>query len=181
MHKPKISIQKNMKVIFIMMLFLFFHNTILFSTYQAPDTLIYNGVRYRLHTPITNRYFVQHPEKRPTSQNVSVSSANWRGYFATYELIDDEVWITYISIGARRNLVSEIFDGKDRAKVYWFTGRLIASYGDWAEIHESHMTVPLFENYLLIDIRNGNFVREARLTTDEFNLYLQRQFNPFDN
>ena len=169
--------QKNTKKTCIMILFLIFQSTVLFSSRsQEPDTLIYNGVRYNLHTDIIHEYFSQYPEKRPTSEFRFRCSTNWRGYNVIYELVDNEVWVTSFSLlCSRKNFIPEIFDGKDREKAYWFTGRLIASYG------ESHVRFLLCENYLLIDIRNGNFVREARLTTEEYILYLQGQFDPFDN
>ena len=84
-----------------------------------------------------------------------------------------------------KNYVPDVFNGRDRAKAYWYTGRLTATRGNMMRWGSACNTInsgtPHYENYLLIDIANGNFVREMRLTSEEYILYIQRLRNPSGN
>jgi hypothetical protein len=73
------------------------------ATAQAPDRLIYNGETYDLFSnPLESRY---EKENRPSfwiAPNTR-SSGNWRGYVATWEILNDQLYLVKINSWLCRN------------------------------------------------------------------------------
>ncbi|KAA3641483.1 MAG: hypothetical protein DWQ02_00480 [Bacteroidetes bacterium] len=74
----------------------------LYATAQIPDILIYNGDTLLLHAVPLNSF----PDRdKITPQNLFGSSgctytACWRGYVATWEVIDDKLYLNSIEMPA---------------------------------------------------------------------------------
>ncbi|MDR3000489.1 MAG: hypothetical protein LBU89_04405 [Fibromonadaceae bacterium] len=161
----------------------------LFATPQMSDTFIYNGLRYGLNDkyrhenrvyPMEN-FFERFPQKRPQPNIVNPQLS--RGYLATFEITENELWVVSIRVhdsttraGHRMaewwtNVISEIFEDQNRVKVDWFTGVFIIPERErWSQS----------QNYLLIEIENGNVIRELTLSGRERYIWSMR-FELFGN
>jgi hypothetical protein len=60
-------------------------------TQQIRDKLIYDGKEYYLNNEILEYYFDEFPKCKPESN--SIMTACWRGYCATFEIINNELII----------------------------------------------------------------------------------------
>ena len=150
----------------------------IFATAQFPDKLIYNGVIYNLTVNPMELYFNNNPDKRPRP-NV-ISSALWRGYIATFEIIQNELWVVDIIINVstfdyenRRftneyeSVIQECLDGRDRMKLDWFNGVLVLPQGKIVEyVHMGYDSI--YENYILIAIGNGSYIRDFNLNNTQY-------------
>ena len=166
-----------------------FQTNSLFATPQMPDTLIYNGLEYGLsdvhrHGNIVfpmESYFETFPQKRPQPNIVNPHLS--RGYIATFEITENELWVIKIEIHESttrvghkfvegwNDVIFEIFDGQNRVKVDWFTGVFIIPERErWSQD----------QNYLLIKIENGNIIRELTLTESE-RYFWDTRFEIFEN
>ncbi|WP_448550517.1 hypothetical protein [Thalassotalea fusca] len=67
-----------------------------FATAQTPDYLMYQGKKYRLHANPLEELFLEKEELRPKSE--IISSANWRGYIATFSISEDALVVSDITI-----------------------------------------------------------------------------------
>ena len=63
--------------------------------------------------PMEN-YFEYFPEKRPQWSRTNL----WRCYVATFEIIDDELWVIDIKNSQNVSITNECLDGSDRMKIW---------------------------------------------------------------
>ena len=66
------------------------------ATAQQPDILFYNGKKYSLYTNPLEGYFRKYPDKKPKTS--IISTGNWRGYIATFEIIDSTLFLRDIEV-----------------------------------------------------------------------------------
>jgi len=161
----------------------------LFATAQAPDVIIYNGNEYPLIVNPMETYFNEFPEKRP--RPLLESSNLWRGYIATFEIIQNELWVVDIKIqgrasaaGDRRintewvSVIHEVLDGNNRMKIDWLNGLLIIPQGRIIRyVHMGYAST--YERYLILEIHNGNFIKELNMDNIQFEEFRERQFELF--
>ena len=131
---------------YIFWLILFFNCFIIYATIQRNDYLIYNGVKYYIDENPMEEYFLSYPSKRPKTN--TISSDLWRGYIATFEIINNELWVTKIEIITRtnrntgdhilRNVINRIFNGKNKIKVEWYSGLLGLSKSRYSNLNENY-------------------------------------------
>ena len=143
-----------------------------FATAQIPDFLIHNGEKYRLIVNPMEPFFKKFPEKRPKRG----STALWRRYVATFEIIQNELWVvdvqieTYDKVEKKRiweSIIKNCLDGKDKMKIDWFTGILVLPYGEVVKyVHMGYAT--RYEYYKLIKIENGNYVKELDIDHEQY-------------
>jgi hypothetical protein len=162
-----------------------------FATDQIPDILIYNGCEFEINTSPTviathflEFYFEKYPERRPKV----LSSALWRGYFAIYEIINDELWVIDIktsNYGGRNELryvsvINECLDGNNGMKIDWFSGLIVIPQGERVgNINIGWANEIIFEKYKIIEIENGNFIKELNLNHNQYLEFRKRQFELF--
>jgi rRNA processing protein Krr1/Pno1 len=161
-----------------------------FATAQYSDILIYNGKKYSLTVNPMEGYFKKYPEKRPKGG----STALWRGYVATFEIIDNELFVVDIEIenntvtiidGKVKNaelgwksIINECLDGQRPMKVDWFSGLLILPQGKLVKyVHMGYGST--YEYYTLIEIENGNYIREFNLNNEQYNKYRNAQYEAY--
>jgi len=65
-------------------------------TVQHPDKIIYKGKEYDLETNPLESYFSRFPHKLPESE--CWCSGLWRGYVATFEIMDNQLFLKDIEI-----------------------------------------------------------------------------------
>jgi hypothetical protein len=82
------------RTILILFLFLSCALTAL-ATAQAPDKLIYSGQERKLFSNPLEAYYENSGTKRPNfmSRPFVISSGNWRGYVATWEIVDGKLFL----------------------------------------------------------------------------------------
>ena len=142
-----------------------------FATFQEADNIIHNGESYRLLTSPMEQYFEKFPERRPPPGGCS---NNWSGYHAKFEIIQNELWVVDIQsragCGGGPSITRDCLDGQESAKVDWFTGLLVIPTGDMIGYPVGFGE---YAEYKLIEIENGNYVKEFDLTHEQFLDYLR--------
>jgi len=108
------------------------------------------------------------------------STALLRGYVATFEIRNAELLLKDIQIetpsapGRWESVLHEFTGGQDELKADWFTGELTVGDGSIVEyIHIGYASI--HENYILMDIRNGNLVKETSMTGADYKRLRQEQ------
>jgi hypothetical protein len=169
---------------FLVPIFILFASFQIYATAQYSDVIIYNGTKYPLNVNPLELYFEKNPEKRPKGE--LRSTALWRGYVATFEISNNELILKNIEIeitistGADfktewKSIFQEFILDNNISKINWFTGLLIIPNGK--QINYIHMGYgSTYENYILLEIRNGNFIEEKRMDHREYTKYKNRQF-----
>jgi hypothetical protein len=156
---------------------------------EPSDILIHNGNKYNMgffnipNSFILEPYFKEFPQKRPFYENDTL----YRGYFAIYEIINNELWVIDIKTevyedGKERqfSVINECLNGEDRIKINWFCGLIHIPLGELAgSIQIGHIPYPIYENYFLIEVQNGNVTRELYLNNDQYIEFRKRQFELF--
>lgn len=154
------------------------------ATAQQPDILIYRGKAYSLHANPLEEYFRKYPDKKP--QTSIVSTANWRGYVATFEVIDSTLFLRDIEIeyndGKNRlrnkSVMDEVFPGQKVVALEWFNGLLTLPYGEVLEyVHMGYSSA--FENYTILEIRLGNLTKAKDFRYEDYIKFKDKQFELF--
>lgn len=94
-------------------------------------------------------------------QFISRSTANWRGYIATWEIIESEgaERLYLVELNANRSHseeigLSKLFPGFDKVFAHWFTGQLRCPQGDLLNyVHGGYSST--YEYDLIMDIQKG--------------------------
>ena len=171
---------------YLFLILFIFQGLFLFATAQYPDKIIYDGRKYDLIVNPMEIYFNNFPERRP--QASLRSTALWRGYIATFEIIQNELWIVDIKIevrtsdiGAKKftskwvSVINECLNGNSRMKVNWYNGLLITPYGEMVNyVHMGYAST--YENYFVLEIHNGNLKRELNMNYRQFIEFREKQF-----
>jgi len=163
--------------------FLFIISVNIYATAQETDKIIYDGVEYDLLVNPLEAFFSKNPDKRPQSRTRSTSL--WRGYVATFEILNNELYLKDIEIftydnqkGEYASVLQEFLDGQTHFKIDWFSGLLVVPYGKI--INYVHMGYgSTYENYILLEIKNGDFIKEKRMNYIEYAQYRERQYQRF--
>lgn len=92
-------------------------------TAQVGELLIYQGRKRIMHSEPLNVYLEKHTEFRFGME----STANYRGYFGTWEIEDDLLYL--INLKGRTDEgksvnMNYLFPGKEKVKATWFSGEL---------------------------------------------------------
>ena len=167
----------------------------LFGTAQVADILIFNGDTLSLYSnPLESFYNEENP--RPVSFFVygdsaldstyeeHLSSACWRGYIATWEIIDDHLFLIRIEecIGDKVSDLGKLFPNKlslqNKVLADWFSGLLVLPYGEIIKyVHMGYAS--LFENYTILEIKAGKLTQEKSFAGEEYIKFKRRQFEQY--
>lgn len=149
-----------------------------FATAQSPDVLIYNGKTYDLFSNPLEDFYGGIESKRPKFwvEPNTMSSGNWRGYVATWEIVDDKLYLTKIDSwfcrppiknksGCRRVTLRDLF-GKNvvNGKVFasWFSDKLRVPDGKQLKyVHSSYASI--YERDITFDVDDGKIVRQETI------------------
>lgn len=178
-----------MKKIKLLVFFLIFFLCALeiFATAQYPDKIIYNGKEYMLHSNPLEPYFEKFPGKRPKSG--VMSSALWRGYVATFEIADEKLVLKDIEIQVPKksgesfetewkSALSTVFPGNRKTVIDWFLGLLVIPNGEIVNyVHMGYGST--YENYILLEIAAGNFIKAKEFDYKEYEKFKEKQFEAF--
>ena len=151
---------------------------VVFATAQAPDVLIYNGKTYDLFSNPLEDFYREDKSKKPRfwiAPNM-MSSGNWRGYIATWEIIDNQLYLTKIDSwfcspsiktknGCRRVTLRDLFGSKvvdDRVLAIWFTGRLRVPEGkELRYVHSGYASI--YERDIFFDVQASKIIKQETI------------------
>src|SRR5258708_6631795 len=159
-----------------------------FATAQFPDKILYQGEKYNLNSNPLESYFEKYPDKRP--KGGVQSTALWRGYVATFEVKDSQLFLKDIAVEIWddsagqssktkwKSVMNEVFASQEVVKIDWFTGLLVIPYGKL--INYVHMGYgSAFENYYLLEFEKGDFKRSKQFDHKNYDRFKEKQFQVF--
>jgi len=151
--------------IIVILLVLFFARVKSYATEQIPNYLIYKGKQYPLETDPLYPYLAKAKKWDWTGQNDGYwCSALARGYYAIFEIVDNELTITNIgncSISLLKEFLSA-FNVKDSTfKMSWFTDSIVIG-------KDKPLYNDIHEYYSVLHFEKGKFIKETRMSYKEY-------------
>lgn len=157
----------------------------LFATAQVPDYLIVEKDTLSIQSNPLEGYFKEHPI--PANLITSMSSANWRGYIAYFKFLDGKLVVENIykeeykeddkgnSHFFLTSIYKDIFGENKNFECSYYSGLLICPSGKILQyVHMGYSS--LYENYNLIELKDGVKVKSKKLTAQEFMDYKKDYF-----
>ena len=158
------------------------------ATAQYPDKIIFNGTEYNLDSNPLESYFEINLDKRPKGD--LKSTALWRGYRATFEMRDSQLFVKDIQIQYLdttdkndqdikwKSVMRDVFPDKVNVKVDWLSGLLVINFGKRVNYYATGYDSS-FEQYLLLEIDKGNYIKSKQYNDKEFESFKDRQFSAY--
>ncbi|MEY2652318.1 MAG: hypothetical protein RLZZ321_1411 [Bacteroidota bacterium] len=178
----------NMKRLLLTIIFTLFSGLKVFATAQFPDKINYNGKEYNLNSNPLEVYFEKNPNKRPKSE--VRSSALWRGYVATFEIIDNQLFLKDIEIQYRdttskgsnnsnwKSVLNEVFDDQKNIQVDWYTGLLVLPQGKVVNyVHMGYGST--YQHYTILELNKGVLTQEKQFKSKAYEKFKEKQFQVF--
>ena len=157
------------------------------ATAQFPDKILFKGKEFDLQSNPLEGYFKNNPELRP--KGGLQSTALWRGYVATFEMVKEQLVVKDIKIKVLDEQTKERYDKKwvsvydevfaePLRKADWYSGILILPYGE--RINYVHMGyASTYSDYWLLEIANGKLTETRNYDHQEFAEFRERQLNAY--
>ncbi len=154
------------------------------ATAQAPDTIILNGTQHSLNTNPLTSYLQKKEWTRP--EEAVVSSANWRGYTAIWEIVDRKLTLKDVTIRVRsgkndtvrKSILRDLFPADEVVVATWYSGALIIPDGEMTQyVHMGYGS--MYSHYQIARVKNGLVEEQLSLTEAEFRKYKQEKFQEF--
>lgn len=156
------------------------------ATAQVPDTIRIDGEEHDLNTNPLSAHLESVGWKRP--ENIVISSANWRGYVASWEvkneqllLIDVTVLVGGVDRGdyVKKSILTELFPSSPTGVLAnWYSGALIVPQGEITNyVHMGYDSS--YESYQVLRVDAGRVTEHLRLSSDEFEQYKDEKFEQF--
>jgi hypothetical protein len=156
------------------------------ATAQFPDFLHYKGKKYAMICNPLQPFFEKYPDKKPGGG--VMSTANWRGYIATFKIENQRLYLSDVTIEVRdetrehkykdKTVLREIFPGKKDVVAKWFDGLLVIPTGKMTRyVHMGYAST--YEKYLLIRVQDGEVIKERSYNQEEYQDFKKRQFEAF--
>jgi hypothetical protein len=158
----------------------------LIATPQIDDTIKYNGIKYSLLTFPLELYFDKYPEKRPETRGMS--TALWRNYVATFEILDNQLYLTNIEVEQYdstnneihyRSVINEIFPNQGKIEFIWYTGLLEISYGNLVDYGPKCYGCSTYENYMVFEINRGELIKVRQFSYKQYDDFKENQYQEF--
>lgn len=156
------------------------------ATAQASDLLIVEGKEFALNTNPLESQLGKRKWKRP--EEAVISSANWRGYIATWEIKDDKLFLKDATIlvsdpkdkdeYVSKSITQDLYPGASEVFADWYTGALIVPDGKMTRyVHMGYGSS--FDHYQVFRVQAGKVVEHLSMTGPEFDAYKERKFAAF--
>lgn len=155
------------------------------ATAQIADTIIIDGKEYPLTTNPLDGYLKGRPDVIP--KNASRSTANWRGYVATWEIKDATLVLVRMDVRffdadsrteRTQNIQDKLFPGKSRVPATWYSGALIIPDGAMTQyVHMGYGST--YSHYRIYRIDKGRVIETKSLSEQEFIAYRKHKFAEF--
>lgn len=122
------------------------------------DSIIYKGEQYGL----AGEPFESYLAKRPDIQYHSVCSACWRGYSASWEVIEDKLYLIDLkesfNVGTSFSFI-DISPNLEKVLADWYSGILIIPYGELIQYkHGGYLSK--YENEFILEVEKGIIISE---------------------
>lgn len=162
---------------------------IAFSTAQRGDILVLKGKKYSIYTNPLRPFLDRNPGRLPESNIISTS--NWRGYVATWEVKNDRLVLTDVgmlqSVGKPsrvspsteiRSVMAKMFPEQNEVLADWFTGNIIIPDGELVSyVHMGYAST--YSKYIILQVKNGVITRNWTADNAEFIKFRDAQFAAF--
>ena len=129
---------------YIFILFFFTINSFGYATEQIKDQMIYNGKTYYIQNVFLNKTLLSNYVYENFLTNNYFNTALWRGYMATYEIVNNKVVLEDIKINAYHGVLPE---EKILGTFYIVNAEIVADITKAAETDDLNDTI----NYALIN------------------------------
>ena len=155
------------------------------ATAQIADTIIIDGKEYALNTNPLDGYLKGRPDVIP--KDASRSSANWRGYVATWEIKDAALVLVRMDVRfydtdsreeRTQNIREALFPDQSRVQATWYSGALIIPDGKMTQyVHMGYGST--YSHYRIYRIDKGRVIETKSLSEKEFTAYRELKFAEF--
>ncbi len=146
---------------------------------QADDILIYEGKKYDLNAERINLlsdYFILYPHRK--SNYPSSNTALVRGYQATFEIKDQQLYVKKLEVPSRVNFVGryEKVDEEfpNSKKMYWYSG--LIRIDEYNYESEKKNQDAIFE---YLEVYKGDFIQKRTMDYNELEIFKEHQFDYF--
>ncbi|MCC8019804.1 MAG: hypothetical protein LIO85_08545 [Rikenellaceae bacterium] len=138
------------------------------ATVQMPEKLVLRGIEYSLYSYPMRKFFDEHPGVLP--QYTYLPTSLGRGYVATYEIIDDALFVIDIEVMTEkivlRSVMNYIFpDSTKPIFVSWYSGLLIVPHG---ERDTNFFRDVRYSDYIIFKVKEGKIVSEKNLNRKQY-------------
>jgi len=172
-------------------------STQLFATGQVPDILILNNAKERLFSNPMESVFFKNPELKEkynsivSKYDVLISTACWRGYVATFEIIDSALYVVDLTVEIAVkptdkskdfqpkdiSIFSELFES-EKPVLCDYSEMLIVPQGKLKKyVHGGYLSE--YEKYTLIKIIDGKVINKGEYLLQEYKDKRDKAFEAF--
>ena len=172
----------------ILTIFLLLKSNSGFATGQIPDYLIQGKDTLALHSNPLEPYFKNNPIKDGII--TMRSSGLWRGYIAYFKIIENKLTVHDIfkyeyvmaESGKHQEKLTSIYDAvfgqNNNFNCDFYNGVLVSPSGKLLNyVHMGYSST--YENYNLFEFKDGNFIKQKKLTAEEFTMLKLAHFENF--
>lgn len=160
--------------------------TMALATAQIPDRILIDGQDYALQTNPLESWLAASEWKPP--EEATISSANWRGYTASWEITEGQLVLRDVTIQvvadgsgdyAPQSILGDLFPSTAAPVVAdWYSGALIVPDGQMTRyVHMGYGSS--YERYQVLRIAGGRVVEHLKLSAEEFEQYKADKFEAF--
>jgi len=125
---------------------------------QDKDSIIVKGEKYCLYTTPLDSYWTK---RKPKPKIRLLSTACWRGYVATWEIFNANLYlvnIKYNAIDGDEGLDYLFPQNTGKVKADWYTGELQIPIGN--RLYQERMEDPVYDSDWFIRIKKGKVIRQ---------------------
>jgi hypothetical protein len=141
-------------------------------TMQFGDTVMYNDVVYDIDDELLEPFL---DEKGIRSEHSGSFSANWRGYIAHFEIKDFEI---HLINPKNSDFFEKVIRELGTTKLIYLN-RLVILYSNLTSHNGWIQSYNTYENYQVLEFRNGNLTDFKILDHTEFTDFKKSQFLKF--
>ena len=163
-------------------------NASTFATDQYTDKIIYNGKKYNLQITLLEKFFEKNPELKPLDE--IQSTALHKGYVASFEIKNNQIFLTDIEVLSKdkdvkegypykfKSVLNDIFPNSKSIQMVWFTGIVVIPYGKNLN-YTSYERELEDDNYFVLEFENGNLNKEICLNNENYLAFKKEQYEKF--
>lgn len=151
-------------------------------TWQIQDKLIYNNEEHYLDDELLEFRIRENPKLAPKS--AGGFTACWRGYIATYEIIDFELFLSDVNLihteeGNEKDIFLDgLFEDRNNLKLKWLNC-LIILYKNKIQGSFNMPELNIYNEYEILEIKNGNLNDFKILNFEDYEKFKEEQYEYF--